>query len=111
MSGGQLQRAMTAMAMSCRSDLIIFDEVTSALDQLVSEGILKLLADLQDSLNLAGHGAVFDTLTQVSADGTLVGELAESWEASGDANTWTFKLHQGVNFHNGKAFCADDVVA
>ena len=31
-SGGQLQRAMTAMAMSCRPDLIIFDEPTTALD-------------------------------------------------------------------------------
>ncbi|HNB29090.1 MAG TPA: ATP-binding cassette domain-containing protein, partial [Alphaproteobacteria bacterium] len=31
-SGGQLQRAMTAMAMTCRPDLIIFDEPTTALD-------------------------------------------------------------------------------
>ena len=31
-SGGQLQRAMTAMAMSCRPDLIVFDEPTTALD-------------------------------------------------------------------------------
>jgi peptide/nickel transport system ATP-binding protein len=31
-SGGQLQRAMTAMAMSCQPDLIIFDEPTTALD-------------------------------------------------------------------------------
>lgn len=58
----------------------------------------------------AGQGAVFDSLTEVSADGTLVGELAESWEATPDAKTWTFNLRQGVTFHNGKPFGADDVL-
>ena len=60
---------------------------------------------------MAAHGAVFDTLTQVAANGDLIGELAESWEASPDAKTWTFKLRTGVTFHNGKAFGADDVIA
>ena len=36
--------------------------------------------------------------------------MAESWEASADAKTWTFNLRQGVTFHNGKAFGADDVI-
>lgn len=57
------------------------------------------------------HGCVFDCLTEIAADGTLKGELAESWEASADAKTWTFKLRQGVTFHNGKAFGSDDVIA
>ncbi len=55
-------------------------------------------------------GAVFDCLTEVAADGTLKGELAESWEASPDAKTWTFNLRSGVTFHNGKPFGADDVI-
>ncbi|WP_147126593.1 ABC transporter substrate-binding protein [Shimia ponticola] len=59
---------------------------------------------------VTAHGCVFDCLTEVAADGTLVGELAESWEASADAKTWTFKLRQGVTFHNGKPFSADDVI-
>ena len=58
----------------------------------------------------SAQGAVFDSLTEVRADGTLVGELAESWEASPDAKVWTFNLRQGVTFHNGKAFGADDVI-
>ncbi|MGE3149827.1 MAG: ABC transporter substrate-binding protein [Pseudorhodoplanes sp.] len=37
-------------------------------------------------------------------------ELAESWEPSADAKTWTFNLRKGVTFHNGKTFDADDVV-
>ncbi|MEM6407616.1 MAG: ABC transporter substrate-binding protein, partial [Pseudomonadota bacterium] len=60
---------------------------------------------------MCAHGAVFDCLTEVGADGQLKGELAESWEASADAKTWTFKLRQGVTFHSGKAFGADDVIA
>ena len=58
-----------------------------------------------------GHGCVFECLTEVSAEGELVGELATSWEASADAKVWTFDLRKGVKFHNGKAFGADDVIA
>jgi peptide/nickel transport system substrate-binding protein len=62
-------------------------------------------------MQMAGHGTVFECLTMVAANGELVGELAESWEASPDAITWTFNLRQGVTFHNGKPFGADDVIA
>ncbi|WP_418592658.1 ABC transporter substrate-binding protein [Ponticoccus sp. (in: a-proteobacteria)] len=58
----------------------------------------------------SSQGAVFDTLTENAADGSLKGELAESWDASADAKTWTFTLRQGVTFHNGKSFGADDVI-
>lgn len=57
----------------------------------------------------SAQGAVFDSLTEVAADGSLVGELAESWE-SADAQTWVFNLRTGVKFHNGKSFGADDVM-
>lgn len=56
------------------------------------------------------QGGVFDCLTEVSPSGELIGELAESWESTPDAKTWTFNLRQGVTFHNGKAFGADDVI-
>ncbi|KAF0676359.1 ABC transporter substrate-binding protein [Profundibacterium mesophilum] len=58
----------------------------------------------------AAQGAVFDNLTEIAPDGSLRGELAESWEASEDAKTWTFTLRRGVTFHNGKSFGADDVI-
>lgn len=50
-------------------------------------------------------------LTEIKADNTLGPKLAKSWEASADASEWTFELEQGVEFHNGKTFGADDVVA
>jgi len=36
--------------------------------------------------------------------------LAESWSANSTADVWTFKIRQGVKFHNGHALTADDVV-
>ena len=57
-----------------------------------------------------GHGTVFDCLTEVTAAGERIGELAVSWEASVDAKIWTFNLRKGVTFHNGKSFGADDVI-
>lgn len=49
-------------------------------------------------------------LTEIKSDNTLGPELAKSWEASADAATWTFELQDGVEFHNGKSFGAEDVV-
>jgi peptide/nickel transport system substrate-binding protein len=73
-----------------------------------------------DSLDPGTHENSFTTsvvyayanhLTEVDNSGQLVPELAESYEASADAKTWTFKLRQGVEFHNGKTMTADDVIA
>ena len=47
----------------------------------------------------------------MSSDGALVAAVAESWEASSDAKTWTFKLRSGVVAHNGKTIAAEDVIA
>ncbi len=50
-------------------------------------------------------------LTEITADGSLAGEVAESWEASDDAKVWTLKIRSGLEFHSGKTVTPDDVVA
>ena len=53
-SGGQLQRAMAAMAMSCRPDIIVLDEPTTALDVTTQIEVLALLRDLIREYGTAG---------------------------------------------------------
>jgi len=53
LSGGQLQRAMTAMAMACRPDLIIFDEPTTALDVTTQVEVLSAIRDVVEQFRTA----------------------------------------------------------
>lgn len=52
-----------------------------------------------------------DYLVRLNRDGSLENKLAEEIGASDDAKTWTMKIRQGVEFHNGKTVTAEDVAA
>jgi peptide/nickel transport system substrate-binding protein len=53
---------------------------------------------------------MFDRLVHIDEDGQFTEGLATDWEVSEDRLTWTFTLRDGVTFHNGEAFTAEDVV-
>lgn len=55
--------------------------------------------------------SVYDTLAEPDMSGKLVPALAERWEVSEDALTWTFHIRKGVVFHNGDKLTARDVKA
>jgi peptide/nickel transport system ATP-binding protein len=57
-SGGQLQRAMVAMAMACKPDLIIFDEPTTALDVTTQ---IEVLATIKDAIKELNSAAIYIT--------------------------------------------------
>jgi len=69
-----------------------------------------------DPLTIADQGGI-DMIGQVgeylafsNEHLTLEPQLAESWSANSAADVWTFKIRQGVKFHDGKPLTADDVV-
>ena len=68
-SGGQLQRAMTAMAMSCRPDLIVFDEPTTALDVTTQ---IEVLAAIRDVVKRFGTAAIY-----ITHDLAVVAQMAD----------------------------------
>ncbi|RLB88695.1 MAG: ABC transporter, partial [Deltaproteobacteria bacterium] len=53
LSGGQLQRAMVAMAMSCKPDIIVFDEPTTALDVTTQIEVLAAVKEITEKMNKA----------------------------------------------------------
>jgi peptide/nickel transport system ATP-binding protein len=68
-SGGQLQRAMTAMAMACRPDLIIFDEPTTALDVTTQ---IEVLAAIKNVVRQFHTAAIY-----ISHDLAVVAQMAD----------------------------------
>ncbi|MCP5153136.1 MAG: ABC transporter ATP-binding protein [Ectothiorhodospiraceae bacterium] len=68
-SGGQLQRAMTAMAMACRPDLIVFDEPTTALDVTTQIEVLSAIRDIVDQF---GTAAIY-----ITHDLAVVAQMAD----------------------------------
>ncbi len=55
------------------------------------------------------YANVFQGLTRIGADGSVMPDLAKSWDISDDGLTYTFHLQDGVKFHDGTTFDAEDV--
>jgi ABC-type transport system substrate-binding protein len=75
-------------------------------------GVLRLAVPRDGGLlDLVARGAIYHSLTEISPDGVLSGELASHWHSSQDARIWTFDLRPGVRFHDEQEMTAHDVAA
>ncbi len=93
---------------NCSQQSEKLDKVTVMMSS-VSLGDPHIVVDSPDRLSIIF--SVYDALVKLDEDGKYQPSLAESWDVSEDARTWTFYLRSGVKFHNGDLLFAEDVVA
>ena len=61
-------------------------------------------------MSALAHG-VHGYIASIRADGSVKPELAESWEASSGADSWSFKIRTSATYHDGRSVTPEDVVA
>jgi oligopeptide/dipeptide ABC transporter ATP-binding protein len=104
LSGGMRQRAMIAMALSCRPKLLIADEPSTALDVTIQAQILRLIRELKEQINMAVMIITHDlgVVAQVSDDVAVVYagkgvEYADVWTIFGKpAHPYTRALYESI---------------
>lgn len=82
-----------------RLDIVVQPEPPGLMLGLVQNGPTQLVA-----------GDIYEGLLRYNTDLDPQPGLAESWDISDDGLTYTFKLHDGVTWHDGEPFTAEDVV-
>nr|WP_224703663.1 ABC transporter substrate-binding protein [Devosia sp. CJK-A8-3] len=71
--------------------------------------MLDPTAGAAEAIDIVVYQNIFEGLTRIDQNGEVQPGLAESWTISDDGLTYTFKLHDGVTFHDGTSFDAEDV--
>lgn len=92
------------------------EEGDTAVDSSIVVAVTAEILSLDPQVNASTPGEtvkdqIFEGLVRANEYNEVSPLLAESWEVSEDGLTWTFKLRQGVKFHDGEDFTAADVEA
>lgn len=107
----RLNRLMTGVATAAlvvaATGALAKDDITVALQ--LEPPHLDPTSAAAGAINSVLYTNVFEGLTQFMGDGSVVPGLAASWEISEDGLTYTFKLREGVTFHDGTTMDAEDV--
>ena len=95
--------------------LILAQSLAMAAEGTVTIAMASDVPSLDPTLDTSPIGQnvrlnVFDQLTQIGRDGSVEPRLAESWEVSDDAKTWTFTLRTDALFHDGSPVRVEDVM-
>lgn len=99
---------LTASAVLMATSALAKDDLTIAIQ--LEPPHLDPTSAAAGAIDSVLYSNVFEGLTRFGPDGSVNPGLAESWTISDDGLTYTFKLREGVKFHDGTDMNADDVV-
>ncbi|MCI5076277.1 ABC transporter substrate-binding protein [Oricola sp.] len=102
LAGTALAFALTTSALAARTDLTLAIQLEPP--------HLDPTAGAAGAIDDVTYANIFQGLTRITSNGAVAASLAESWRISDDGLVYTFKLHDGVLFHDGTALDAGDVV-
>ena len=102
-----LAAASAANALSCPDPYSGATDLTLAMQ--LEPPTLDPTSAAAQAIDSVVYSNIFEGLTRFMGDGSIVPGLAESWDISGDGTVYTFRLHDGVSFHDGTTMNAEDV--
>ncbi|MGG1659969.1 glutathione ABC transporter substrate-binding protein [Brevibacillus sp. NRS-1366] len=111
-AAGLLLLSLTLLVSACGSSATSADGEVEAKDLIVAltgDPVSLDPHNATDTISSLINYQILDTLVAFNEKMEIVPRLAESWTASEDGKTWTFKLRQGVTFHDGTPFNAEAV--
>lgn len=102
--------ALTALGLACSLPAQAAEPVTL---KVAPHASLRLLDPLTTTAYITrNHGyMVYDTLFSVDVDSNPKPQMVETWETSDDGLRWTFRLREGLKFHDGAPVTSEDVIA
>ncbi|WP_346795667.1 ABC transporter substrate-binding protein [Halomonas sp. Bachu 37] len=106
-----LALAVTAAALSATFAFAEEPKSGGVIDTIVQpEPPGLVLGMIQNAPTRTVAGNIYEGLLRYTTDLEPIPQLAESWEVSDDGRTYTFHLREGVTWHDGEPFTAEDVV-
>ncbi|WP_298495217.1 ABC transporter substrate-binding protein [uncultured Maritimibacter sp.] len=101
---------LTTAALALMAGTALAQQTTITIGMQLEPPNLDPTAGAAGAIDEVVYANVFEGLTRFGPDGEILPALAESWEVSEDGTEYTFKLHEGVTFHDGSTMDAEDVV-
>ncbi|KKB10169.1 ABC transporter substrate-binding protein [Devosia chinhatensis] len=101
--------ALAATAMLLASGAAFAQSTEIRIGVALEPPVLDPTANAAEAVDVVVYQNVFEGLTRIDQTGAVQPGLAESWTISEDGLTFTFSLHDGVTFHDGTTFDAEDV--
>lgn len=103
----RLKLSVAALALSSGVALAAQDTIT--LGMVLEPPNLDPTAGAAAAIDEVVYANIYEGLTRFAPDGAIIPALAESWDVAEDGKVYTFHLHDGVTFHDGTTFDAEDV--